>query len=441
MKLINPKSIILLAITICLVVTTNIHWGKNKWQNILEADAKGYYAYLPAVFIYHDLNFGFYDSIEKKKYFNDFLIYDYRSHAPNGSTIDKYYCGTAIAQLPFFLTAHALSAVSGNDPDGYSRLYLLLITLAAIFYLFLGLWYVNKLLELYSISSRNRSFSLVAMLFGTNLYFYSVGEMGMSHVYSFAFIALFCFYAKRYLLQQRSKDLLVIFALTGMIFLIRPVNVLILLSIPFLAGSLHTLRNGFASLKRNIKALIGGIFVLFAIICIQAVIYKISSGDWWIYSYGEERFHFNDPHFIDILFSYKKGLFLYTPLYLLALGGLYVSFRKNKFEFFSFFFFFVMLTYVLSSWWNWWYGGSFSSRVYVEYLPLFTVMLAVLLQNAVTKPARIITVSMVVLLIALCQFQTYQYRYYLIHWENMTKEKYRNVFLSMDKSKVTTGNN
>ena len=36
-------------------------------------------------------------------------------------------------------------------------------------------------------------------------------------------------------------------------------------------------------------------------------------------------------------------------------------------------------------------------------------------------------------LIILCQIQTYQYRYTLIHWSDMTREKYWDVFLRVDR--------
>ena len=71
---------------------------------------------------------------------------------------------------------------------------------------------------------------------------------------------------------------------------------------------------------------------MLGIMAIQSVIYKLSTGYFWVYSYGEEGFNFGSPHFIDILFSYKKGLFLYTPIYLIALLGLYFMYKKNKFE-------------------------------------------------------------------------------------------------------------
>jgi hypothetical protein len=431
-KILNSKNIIILSVAICLFVTTNIHWGKDKWQNIIEADARGYYAYLPAIFIYHDLNFNFYDSVEKADYFNSNWTIDYRVNV-NGNNVNKYFCGTAIAQTPFFLIAHALSYLTGNAADGYSRIYMLMITIAGLFYLFIGLWFLDKLLTLYNFKSLVKSPVIIAILFGTNLFFYSVCEMGMSHIYSFAFVSMFCYYAKKYFIGFQLGNLIIFFALLGFIFLIRPVNIMIILSIPFLAGTRSDLFDGINKLKKNLATVFSGFILMFFIIGIQSMIYKISTGNFWVDSYPGEEFDFTDPHFISILFSYKKGLFLYTPIYLLALCGLFSIYRNNRYEFITFAGFFIILTFVLSSWWNWWYGGSFSSRVYVEYLPLFAVLLASLLKDIKTKFFRILVPVLTFLFIALCQFQTYQYRYYIIHWEDMNKEKYWNAFLSMKK--------
>ncbi|HOI87852.1 MAG TPA: hypothetical protein PLV51_08335, partial [Lentimicrobium sp.] len=75
---ISPAAITIgLIMAIMVYVSSNINWGDNRWKGILESDAKGYYAYLPAVFIYHDLNFGFFDSIEKGAYYDENFFYDY----------------------------------------------------------------------------------------------------------------------------------------------------------------------------------------------------------------------------------------------------------------------------------------------------------------------------------------------------------------------------
>ena len=92
---------IITIILIVTVVSSNLNWEKEDWKGIIESDGKGYYAYLPAIFIYQDLNFGFFESIETGKYYDENLYYDYRSSA-NGKVIDKYYCGTALLSLHSF---------------------------------------------------------------------------------------------------------------------------------------------------------------------------------------------------------------------------------------------------------------------------------------------------------------------------------------------------
>jgi hypothetical protein len=123
---------IITIILIVTVVSSNLNWEKEDWKGIIESDGKGYYAYLPAIFIYQDLNFGFFESIEEDKYYDENLYYDYRSHA-NGQVIDKYYCGTALLESPFFLIAHLFSYLLDYELDGYSILYPISINISAIF--------------------------------------------------------------------------------------------------------------------------------------------------------------------------------------------------------------------------------------------------------------------------------------------------------------------
>ena len=57
-----------LLLLVCLWTSANLNWGKDRQKYVIISDGKGYYAYLPAVFIYHDLNFNFLDSIEANYY-------------------------------------------------------------------------------------------------------------------------------------------------------------------------------------------------------------------------------------------------------------------------------------------------------------------------------------------------------------------------------------
>ena len=417
---------------IMTLVSANLNWGKNYWKSIVVSDGKGYYAYLPALFIYHDLNYVFFTKIEKVDYFDKNLYFDYR-YKSNGRVFNKFFCGTAIAELPFFLAAHTLSYFSGFQTDGYSKLYCIFINLAALFYLFIGLVYLNSALREYHIEEWGKSLVLFAAVFGTNLFYYTVREPGMSHVYSFAFISMFFCLAKQFFSRPRRHYIPLLFLVLGMIFLIRPINVLVIFLLPFAAGNYSTLKNGLHAAVREPWSLASGTLLLSVMISVQFIIYRISTGNFLVDAYPGEAFFLLHPHFPDILFRYRKGLFLYTPLYLLSLSGGFYLWKTSRFGFYSLFGFFILITYIFSSWWCWWYGGSFSSRVYVEFIPLFMILLALALNSARQKYLKTTFIVLIIMLTVLCQVQTYQYRYNQIHWSDMSKEKYWDVFLRIDK--------
>lgn len=421
-----------ITLLIMIIISSNVNWEGERWKNILESDAKGYYAYLPAVFIYNDLNFSFFDEIEKEKYFNEHFFYDYRAFV-NQAHISKYYAGTALVQLPFFLAAHTLTHFTDNDLDGYSKFYMISVNLAALFWLFIGLLFMNRSLKSFQISDKIRATVLLAAVFGTNLFYYSISEPGMSHVYSFAFISMFFYYGRQYFLTLRPATLLLLATILGLIVLIRPVNGLILFLLPFIAGSRAAFYDGILQILKKIKYLVAGIFIFFGIVSIQLIYYKLATGSFFLYSYQGEGFNFLNPHIFDILFSFKKGLFVYTPLYLVAFTGCIYLWKSNRFMFWSWMAFFFLITYAFSSWSNWWYGGSFSSRVYVEYIPGFMLLLAFAFQYSKNKIRQRILLAVTFILIVVCQIQTFQYRYNQIHWSDMDRTKYFEVFMRIDK--------
>ena len=424
-----------LTLPLLLLVTTwcasNINWGSENWKTIIQTDAKGYYAYLPACLIYHDLHFNFYESTEKK-YFTTTTVYDYRTSV-DGNTIDKYFAGTALAESPFFLIAHVLTKVTGGQADGYSKFYPIFINLGAIFYLLVGLIFIRYLLRSFQVSENAIAFILLLLVFGTNLFYYAVRESGMSHIYSFAFISMFVFYSRKYFLTFHSKNLLHCGIVLGIILLIRPVNVLILFALPFIAGNKIKLKEGMAALLKNKTA--GIIAVLFCCLIagIQPLLYKIQTGHFFVYAYGDEGFNWTSPHLFDFLFSYRKGVFVYAPLLFLSLAGFIYLWKQERFRFWSLLLFLFAVTYVLSCWWNWSYGGSFGSRVMIDYYVFAALLLGLAYKTFEKRSMKIIYTLLLILPTLLCVAQTYQYRYDIIHWDNMDSEKYWNVFLNFDK--------
>jgi len=412
--------------------TINTSIKKDYKTGIMEADAKGYYAYLPAVFIYHDLNFAFFNKIENETYYNPNLSYDYlRAH--NNKTIDKYYAGTAICLLPFFLAGHVLTLITGLPADGYSYYYTMMTHLGALFYFMIALFGLRKLLRSYLIDEKAIVLTLIAIVFGTNLFYYVVTEFAMSHLYSFTAITWFCLMIRKYFSDHKNKYVVYSALLLGMIALIRPVNLLIVLAIPFLSGNMDQLISGIRNILLRKWPLLLAFFSFIFLVSVQFIIYKISTGSYFVYSYTKEGFNFTNPQIMNFLFSYRKGMFVYTPLLLLSLTGFIYIYRASRFQFYALLGFLLILIYVFSSWHMWFYGGSFSQRVMIDYYAFFTILLAKALHEIRDSKAKKMIISLIVLLVIVCQVQTYQYRRMQIHWSDMNKEKYWDVFMRIDK--------
>ncbi|MFC2111294.1 hypothetical protein ACFLQ5_02460, partial [Bacteroidota bacterium] len=109
--------------------------------------------------------------------------------------ITKYPYGVALLQLPFFIAAHYLSQPLGYDNNGFSIIYHKAIDIASVFYFLLSLLLMSSFLRNYF----KQSFVILIlflMFSGTNLYYYSIVETGMSHIYSFFAFALFLYSIK-----------------------------------------------------------------------------------------------------------------------------------------------------------------------------------------------------------------------------------------------------
>ena len=409
-------------------VSSNRFWGSERWFKLLASDGPGYYAYLPAVVVYHDLSFGFFDKVQSVSS-NANLKYDYRRKI-KGHTVNKYFAGVAFVQLPFYMAGHLITIITRGDVNGYSRWYLVFFHIGALFYGLLGLFLFWKIMQLYGIADKFSAFLVLSILFGTNLYHYTVNEPAMSHVFSFSFVNLFVFQTLLFFKEGGKKHFLLAMLSLGIVTLIRPVNLMVLLSIPFLSGSYAVFKNRMVMLISSPVAMMSAILAFLAMVSVQLFIYKVETGSFLVYSYGGEKLDLLKPHLIDFLFSYKKGFFVYTPLAFLALFGSAFWWKKNRFAFFTWAGFLLTVVYVLSSWWMWFYGGSFSSRVMVEYLTFFFIPLALWLSN--TKYLKQLKM-VIIILILVNMMQTYQYQYGYIHWSDMNKERYWNNFLRIDK--------
>ncbi len=286
-----------------------------------------------------------------------------------------------------------------------------------------------KILRLYHFPDKVIALVIPAVALGTNMFHYVVSEPMMSHVFSFAFVNLFVYSFLRFSGSFRTKYFLWGMFALAVIVLIRPVNILIIFSLPFLAQTPDRLKHGIRHLLIHWKISVAGILIFALIVSVQFIIYKLQTGQLIVYSYTKEGFNFLSPHFIDFMFSYRKGFFVYTPILFLSMFGLFYLYR-DKYRFYTLLAVLILVVYVLSSWWLWYYGGSFSQRVMIEYYVFFFILLSLLLQNSKLKKMWAV---LTLILIIVCQIQTYQYMNGYIHWSDMNKDRYWDNFLRIDK--------
>jgi hypothetical protein len=136
------------------------------------SDPLGYYQFLPGTFMQ-----------------GDWSTFGYVHYLPSGKGLSLFTMGVAILQTPFFLGAWLYCTLAGSTATGFELPFVFARLMAGSSYTALGITLILNLLM--------RRFSALAawttagtVLFATTLYYYTVHDGGMSHVYSFFLITL-----------------------------------------------------------------------------------------------------------------------------------------------------------------------------------------------------------------------------------------------------------
>ncbi|HPA31612.1 MAG TPA: hypothetical protein PLV14_08440, partial [Bacteroidia bacterium] len=145
-------------------------WRGGSAMRTVDGDGSGYYAYLTAVMIHHTTDFTTIYELEKSRRGLDYTAHYF--HEKDGKMVNKYYLGTALMLLPFFLLASMYSFITGMPVDGYNILFQYAVSMGAAIYLALGLLATRKLLATFHIRKEVQLITLIALLFGTNLFYY-----------------------------------------------------------------------------------------------------------------------------------------------------------------------------------------------------------------------------------------------------------------------------
>lgn len=408
-------------------------WTKpsNNQLHAINSDGCGYYAYLPQVFVHKTKHFEFHATIQKRYPTSKF--FQGLSPGEGNRMHDKYFVGTAVCMAPLFLVADQVTRWTGGVADGYSILYEVSVLLSAIAFWLLGAISLLVLLKRMGIPNFPILVVVAGLTFATNLNFYIVYDIAFSHAYTFGLVAFFVLQCHLYVENSKVKHVIWIGFLIGLIVLIRPTNGIILLIFPFLFPSFRAFWNRLKWMFGHQKT---GLFL--ALCCFVGLLFlqfwNIHSqyGFWGFNAYSAEGFDFLlEPKITEVLIGFRKGFFVYTPYMLIFIPGLVVLFRSNRYLFWGVFVVTSLFIYIMASWWCWYYGGSLGMRPMID----MYAILAIPMVFFVTRLRQIGVACLIVFTGCMIYFNlvlNYQMLHAILHFSEMNKERFFQVFLQTD---------
>lgn len=394
-------------------------------HNSISWDVFGYYLYLPSQFIFNDPGFEHMEWVEKiNSQYNNTSTYYQFVPGPDGKQLIKYSSGMAFIYAPGFFIAHQLAPSLGHPADGFSKPYQLALVLTHLLVVFVGFFFLRKVLLNFH-SDTIASIVILLIAFGTN--FVLIGESpGMPHGSAFTILAILLWQTICWHSSPSKKSAIAIGALIGFAALIRPSNLVFgLLPLLWNVHSLSALKSKITGIWQQYRLhLILMILATFVAGFPQLLYWKSISGNWLYYSYDNpgEGLDFLTPYTIQVLFSFRKGWFIYTPLMMFSMFGFFALRKQEPKIFIAALLFFLLNLFIVSSWTCWWYAGCFSQRALMDSYPLIAIPLAAFLKQ--TQALKTWKKSIITIGISGCVllnlFQAWQYDKGIIHGSRMT---------------------
>jgi hypothetical protein len=439
----HPYSLLAILLLFLLMVQARLwapYWDTHSMQGILTWDAMGYYIYLPARFIYHDLGRMAFAADIMRDYSPSSSFYQAFQvpGAPEGQLVAKYTCGLAFLWAPFFFIGHWAAGWFGYPQDGFSAPYQVAIAFGGLFFALLGLGILRRVM-LHYFSDVTTTLVLVLLVLGSNYFQYAVFDAAMAHNYLFTGYALLLWLTIRWHNQPTRLGAFFIGLTLGVMVLIRPSEAVAAI-IPLLWGvgsvaggkaKLALLREHWADVRWLV---LGGVLGVLP----QPLYWHWATGHFIFYSYGDQHFSFLKPHVWEVLFSFRKGWLIYSPMLLLPLAGLVVLWRTHRGIAVPVLAFFLLNLWVVSAWDIWWYGGSIGQRALVQSYAVLALpwgaAVTWLLQPSRRASLGVAALVASVLFIDINLFQHWQFMQSIINPDEMNRRYYFAIF---NKTKPT----
>lgn len=374
---------------------------------IYAVDSVQYYAYLPSLLFDGDLDFTNeytrLDAMYPRAGIATGLLN--RRDPLSGLPINVAPIGSAILWAPFFLVTHAgvlIARAFGMTiaADGFSPAYIRAIAFATVFYGLVGLLLCYRLARRFS-GVWPATVAVVLCLLASPVVFFMYVSPPWSHVPALFVAALFIVFWLETRGRRTTRQWLVLGLLGGLLTLCREQLGLFML-LPALEAlfDYETLIRGQRwTAMRDLFARHLLFLVAIALALVpQFLAYRFLNGRWGPSSYVSGKLDWLSTHMLATLIDPAHGAFLWTPIWLIALLGLALLWRRDRRLTLMLAAAFIAQVYLNGAFLTWHLSGSFGFRRLIEATPIFVLGLALLLDRL--RLPRPLVVGLGMLLVA-----------------------------------------
>lgn len=327
-------------------------------------DGNGFYAYTQALYYNHGLDFrpvyNFLEHFQGVKGEFSRIFWDTR--------YNPFPIGTGLIWIP------AVAVISLFNPDRFSLVTEIGPGLTGIIMALGGLYFLELYLRNF-FSKRNALLYAFSFFFASNLFYYSSFEPALSHQPAF-FIISFLLY-ETYEMRPKTFNFFLVGALSGLLFITRLPDAVLLIPI------FWQLYKTSSRLKYWLILVISAAVFSLPLFLSYQIMFGNPFHVPYLYGGSVGTFTVSWTKILEFFFSAKRGLFIWTPIYLLGLAGLVKS--KS---------YVILLTlavlFLIFSFWSANTSAGFGQRFVLSGIPYFALGFGYLLDKIRPKYALIL---------------------------------------------------
>ncbi|QQG41201.1 MAG: hypothetical protein HYV90_03415 [Candidatus Woesebacteria bacterium] len=327
-------------------------------RHAIYGDGNGYYSYAQALYFDKKLDFNpvyeFLGNFNGRTGIFSRIFWDTSYTETGVIRQNPYLIGTGIIWLPSMLFISIINSVFNLGADRFNLIYELGPGITGIILVISGLYFLEK--YLFNFFKKDITQPTILTLFlASNLLYYTAFEPALSHQPAFFLVSFLLYWT--YKLKPKSVNFLILGVLCGLLAITRIADTFLLIPVFWQVWKA----------RPSLKHLYVFLISLFIVISPQLLNQYLMYGNAFSNPYLTGKsgiWQFNPIHLIEFLFSMKRGVFFWTPLFLVGVMGLIKS--RSWINLFT-----VALLWVICSSWSSYLSAGFGQRFVFSSIPYF----------------------------------------------------------------------